>query len=161
MRLEENTFFGTNSTVLFLILDQPELKLIEQVCLKQCHVAVTSCILEGVKLNADKSTIRYTFRFDTGCCFYKYQTPPIVRDVVICGWCGNIHKVNTETFQTYLQKPTIVKSVSVKKNIGYFVIQLLPRGQPVWVWKSGSVLQFIPGKCFIFVHFLFLRDHCS
>ncbi|XP_067107931.1 COMM domain-containing protein 3 isoform X3 [Osmerus mordax] len=39
------------------ILDQPELKLIEQVCLKQCHVAVTSCILEGVKLNADKSTV--------------------------------------------------------------------------------------------------------
>merc|ERR1712131_12779 len=39
------------------ILDQPELKHIDVVLLKQCHVAATTCILEGVKHNADKSTV--------------------------------------------------------------------------------------------------------
>ncbi|KAG8009398.1 COMM domain-containing protein 3 [Nibea albiflora] len=39
------------------VLDQPELKQIDQILLKQCHTAATTFILEAVKLNADKSTI--------------------------------------------------------------------------------------------------------
>ncbi|KAF3703500.1 COMM domain-containing protein 3 [Channa argus] len=39
------------------ILDQPELKQIDQILLKQSHTAATTFILEAVKQNADKSTI--------------------------------------------------------------------------------------------------------
>ncbi|XP_038829025.1 COMM domain-containing protein 3 isoform X1 [Salvelinus namaycush] len=39
------------------VLDQPELKHIDQKLLKHCHTAATTCILEGVKQNVDKSTI--------------------------------------------------------------------------------------------------------
>ncbi|XP_029935825.1 LOW QUALITY PROTEIN: uncharacterized protein LOC115379240 [Myripristis murdjan] len=39
------------------ILDQPELKHIDQIVLKQSHAAATTFILEAVKQNADKSTI--------------------------------------------------------------------------------------------------------
>ncbi|TMS09164.1 COMM domain-containing protein 3 [Larimichthys crocea] len=39
------------------VLDQPELKQIDQILLKQCHTAATTFILEAVKQNADKSTI--------------------------------------------------------------------------------------------------------
>lgn len=38
--------------------DQPELKQIDQILLKQSHTAATTFILEAVKQNADKSTIR-------------------------------------------------------------------------------------------------------
>ncbi|KAM9337623.1 COMM domain-containing protein 3 [Symphorus nematophorus] len=39
------------------VLDQPELKQIDQILLKQTHTAATTFILEAVKQNADKSTI--------------------------------------------------------------------------------------------------------
>ncbi|KAI4806940.1 COMM domain-containing protein 3 [Pseudochaenichthys georgianus] len=39
------------------VLDQAELKQVEQIALKQSHTAATTFILEAVKLNADKSTI--------------------------------------------------------------------------------------------------------
>ncbi|XP_068160519.1 COMM domain-containing protein 3 [Antennarius striatus] len=39
------------------VLDQPELKQIDKILLKQCHTATTTLILEAVKQNADKSTI--------------------------------------------------------------------------------------------------------
>ncbi|XP_054479050.1 COMM domain-containing protein 3 [Anoplopoma fimbria] len=39
------------------VLDQPELKQIDQILLKQSHTAATTFILEAVKQNADKSTI--------------------------------------------------------------------------------------------------------
>nr|XP_043891599.1 uncharacterized protein LOC122775599 [Solea senegalensis] len=39
------------------VLDQPELKQIDQILLKQTHTAATTFILEAVKHNADKSTI--------------------------------------------------------------------------------------------------------
>uniref|UniRef100_A0A3B5B351 COMM domain-containing protein 3 n=1 Tax=Stegastes partitus TaxID=144197 RepID=A0A3B5B351_9TELE len=39
------------------VLDQPELKQIDQILLKQIHTAATTFILEAVKQNADKSTI--------------------------------------------------------------------------------------------------------
>ncbi|XP_067107929.1 COMM domain-containing protein 3 isoform X1 [Osmerus mordax] len=105
------------------ILDQPELKLIEQVCLKQCHVAVTSCILEGVKLNADKSTVSSCLednRFESErvevfySLFQKHKGdletllssigsgPPHVNDV---SWRleyriknGHVHKVNEPSY---------------------------------------------------------------
>uniref|UniRef100_A0A8C6NS53 COMM domain containing 3 n=1 Tax=Nothobranchius furzeri TaxID=105023 RepID=A0A8C6NS53_NOTFU len=39
------------------VLDQPELKSIDRVQLKQIHTAATTFILEGVKQNADKSAV--------------------------------------------------------------------------------------------------------
>uniref|UniRef100_A0A4W6FNA1 COMM domain-containing protein 3 n=1 Tax=Lates calcarifer TaxID=8187 RepID=A0A4W6FNA1_LATCA len=39
------------------VLDQPELKQIDQILLKQCHTAAITFILEAVRHNADKSTI--------------------------------------------------------------------------------------------------------
>ncbi|KAL7373216.1 hypothetical protein ABVT39_001535 [Epinephelus coioides] len=39
------------------VLDQPELKHIDQILLKQNHAAATTFVLEAVKQNADKSTI--------------------------------------------------------------------------------------------------------
>ncbi|XP_073686920.1 COMM domain-containing protein 3 [Garra rufa] len=39
------------------VLGHPELKHIDQTTLKHCHTAATTLILEGVKQNADKSTI--------------------------------------------------------------------------------------------------------
>ncbi|CAJ1082329.1 COMM domain-containing protein 3 [Xyrichtys novacula] len=39
------------------VLDQPELKHIDQILLKQTHTAATTFILEAVKHNSDKSTI--------------------------------------------------------------------------------------------------------
>ncbi|XP_059182889.1 COMM domain-containing protein 3 [Centropristis striata] len=39
------------------VLDQPELKHIDQILLKQTHTAATTFILEAVKQNADKSTL--------------------------------------------------------------------------------------------------------
>ncbi|XP_030612391.1 COMM domain-containing protein 3 [Archocentrus centrarchus] len=39
------------------VLDQPELKQVDQILLKQSHTAATTFILEAVKQNADKSTI--------------------------------------------------------------------------------------------------------
>lgn len=38
--------------------DQPELKRLDQIMLKQSHTAATTFILEAVKQSADKSTIR-------------------------------------------------------------------------------------------------------
>ncbi|XP_040921538.1 COMM domain-containing protein 3 [Toxotes jaculatrix] len=39
------------------VLDQPELRRIDQILLKQTHAAATTFILEAVKQNADKSTM--------------------------------------------------------------------------------------------------------
>ncbi|XP_014890208.1 COMM domain-containing protein 3 [Poecilia latipinna] len=39
------------------VLDQPELKHMDRILLKQSHAALTTFILEAVKHNADKSTI--------------------------------------------------------------------------------------------------------
>ncbi|XP_075907262.1 COMM domain-containing protein 3 [Nelusetta ayraudi] len=39
------------------VLDQPELKRIDQIVVKQSHTAATTLILEAVKYNADQSTI--------------------------------------------------------------------------------------------------------
>uniref|UniRef100_A0A8C1JKL1 COMM domain containing 3 n=1 Tax=Cyprinus carpio TaxID=7962 RepID=A0A8C1JKL1_CYPCA len=39
------------------VLGHPELRHIDQTTLKHCHTAATTFILEGVKQNADKSTI--------------------------------------------------------------------------------------------------------
>ncbi|KTF94464.1 hypothetical protein cypCar_00030632 [Cyprinus carpio] len=39
------------------VLGHPDLKHIDQTTLKHCHTAATTFILEGVKQNADKSTI--------------------------------------------------------------------------------------------------------
>ncbi|XP_029313500.1 COMM domain-containing protein 3 [Cottoperca gobio] len=39
------------------VLDQPELKQLDQIVLKQSHTAATTFILEAVKQSADKSTI--------------------------------------------------------------------------------------------------------
>ncbi|KAM9839685.1 polycomb complex protein BMI-1-A [Aulostomus maculatus] len=39
------------------VLDEPELKQVDQIALKQSHAAVATFILEAVKQNADKSTI--------------------------------------------------------------------------------------------------------
>lgn len=44
---------------LCVVIDQPELKHIDQIVVKQSHTAATTFILEAVKNNADKSTIRY------------------------------------------------------------------------------------------------------
>lgn len=41
----------------FFVLDNNELKHIEQTVVKHCHSAVATCILECVKQNADRSTI--------------------------------------------------------------------------------------------------------
>ena len=42
-----------------LITADPGLENIDRVLVKRCHAAATTCILEMVKQNADKSTIRY------------------------------------------------------------------------------------------------------
>ncbi|XP_029552423.1 COMM domain-containing protein 3 isoform X2 [Salmo trutta] len=61
------------------VLDQPELKPIDQKLLKHCHTAATTCILEGVKQNVDKSTISLCLedvRFDverTDVFYITYQ----------------------------------------------------------------------------------------
>ncbi|KAM9436631.1 COMM domain-containing protein 3 [Clarias gariepinus] len=39
------------------VFDHPELKNVDQALLNQCHIAVTTFILEGVKHNADMSTL--------------------------------------------------------------------------------------------------------
>ncbi|XP_029955932.1 COMM domain-containing protein 3 [Salarias fasciatus] len=61
------------------VLDQPELKQIDQILLKQIHTAATTFILEAVKHNVDKSTIsssleELTFTADRIEIFYSaYQ----------------------------------------------------------------------------------------
>lgn len=44
--------------VFVCLIDQPELKQIDQILVKQSHAAATTFILEAVKLNADNTTIR-------------------------------------------------------------------------------------------------------
>lgn len=46
------------NTVVFVVPDLPELKQVDQILLKQIHTATTTFILEVVKHNSDKSTIR-------------------------------------------------------------------------------------------------------
>ncbi|KAF7668132.1 hypothetical protein LDENG_00031170 [Lucifuga dentata] len=101
------------------LLDQPELKQMDQILLKQSHTAATTFILEAVKQNADKSTIsscleEVTFSAERIEIFYNaYQKhkkeldrllasigrrPPQITDV---SWRlqyhiknGQVHKVN-------------------------------------------------------------------
>uniref|UniRef100_A0AB40E764 COMM domain-containing protein 3 n=1 Tax=Esox lucius TaxID=8010 RepID=A0AB40E764_ESOLU len=105
------------------VLDQPEFKRIDQMLLKHCHNAATTCILEGVKQNADKSTISSCLedlRFDAErtdvfySIYQKYRSdletllssigrcPPHINDV---SWRleyriknGHVHKVNEPSY---------------------------------------------------------------
>ncbi|AWP20771.1 putative COMM domain-containing protein 3 isoform 4 [Scophthalmus maximus] len=62
------------------VLDQPELKQVDQILLKQTHTAAATFILEAVKHNADRSTIsssleELTFSAERIEIFYcTYQT---------------------------------------------------------------------------------------
>lgn len=49
---------AASSHRVLVVTDQPELRQIDQILLKQTHTAATTFILEAVKQNADKSTIR-------------------------------------------------------------------------------------------------------
>ncbi|KAK6299569.1 COMM domain-containing protein 3 [Coregonus clupeaformis] len=105
------------------VLDQPEFKRLDQKLLKHCHTAVTTCILEGVKQNADKSSISacledVSFDAERTEVFYttyqKYKSdletllsslgrcPPHVNDVSwrleYCIKNGHVHKVNEPSY---------------------------------------------------------------
>lgn len=54
----EMLLFCSSCRAYRLALEQPELKNIDQILVKQSHTAATTFILEAVKHNADKSTIR-------------------------------------------------------------------------------------------------------
>ncbi|KAL7840834.1 hypothetical protein AOLI_G00261570 [Acnodon oligacanthus] len=109
---------GTDSA-----LDHPELKNIDQALLKHCHVAATTFILEGVKQNADKSTISSCLedvKFDServDAFYTSYQKnkrnlesllssidrcPPHITDaswrLEYCIKNGHVHKVNQPSF---------------------------------------------------------------
>ncbi|KAL6462896.1 hypothetical protein MHYP_G00293180 [Metynnis hypsauchen] len=104
-------------------LDHPELKNIDQALLKHCHVAATTFILEGVKQNADKSTISSCLedvKFDServDAFYTSYQKnkrnlenllssidrcPPHITDaswrLEYCIKNGHVHKVNQPSF---------------------------------------------------------------
>lgn len=53
----EMLLFCSSCRAYRLALEQPELKNIDQILVKQSHTAATTFILEAVKHNADKSTI--------------------------------------------------------------------------------------------------------
>ncbi|XP_020349856.1 COMM domain-containing protein 3 isoform X1 [Oncorhynchus mykiss] len=105
------------------VLDQPEFKRLDQKLLKHCHTAATTCILEGVKQNADKSTISACLEdvgFDaerTEVFYTTYQKcrsdletllsslgrcPPHINDVSwrleYCIKNGHVHKVNEPSY---------------------------------------------------------------
>ncbi|MCI4391454.1 hypothetical protein PGIGA_G00134600 [Pangasianodon gigas] len=105
------------------VLDYPELKNIDQALLKHCHIAATTFILEGVKQNADRSTIcscLEDLRFDSERvdAFYElYQKsktnlekllssidrcPPHITDVSwrldYCIKNSHVHKVNQPSY---------------------------------------------------------------
>ncbi|KAM8730856.1 COMM domain-containing protein 3 [Acanthopagrus schlegelii] len=96
------------------VLDQPELKRLDQILLKQSHTAATTFILEAVKQSADKSTIsscleELTFSAERIEIFYstyqKHKTeldrllasigrcPPRVNDV---SWRLQYHMKNSQ-----------------------------------------------------------------
>ncbi|KAL7835537.1 hypothetical protein SRHO_G00278840 [Serrasalmus rhombeus] len=104
-------------------LDHPELKKIDQALLKHCHVATTTFILEGIKQNADKSTISSCLedvKFDServDAFYTSYQKnkrnlenllssidrcPPHITDaswrLEYCMKNGHVHNVNQPTF---------------------------------------------------------------
>uniref|UniRef100_A0A674BB84 COMM domain-containing protein 3 n=1 Tax=Salmo trutta TaxID=8032 RepID=A0A674BB84_SALTR len=102
------------------VLDQPEFKALDQKLLKHCHTAATTCILEGVKQNADKSTISACLEdvsFDaertevfyttylvitTLLCTSLGRCPPHINDVSwrleYCIKNGHVHKVNEPSY---------------------------------------------------------------
>nr|ACI69223.1 COMM domain-containing protein 3 [Salmo salar] len=105
------------------VLDRPEFKALDQKLLKHCHTAATTCILEGVKQNADKSTISacledVSFDAERTEVFYttylKYKSdletllsslgrcPPHINDVSwrleYCIKNGHVHKVNEPSY---------------------------------------------------------------
>ncbi|XP_030624624.1 COMM domain-containing protein 3 isoform X1 [Chanos chanos] len=66
--LSELAFRGLLSSESEAVLDHPDLKQIDPIVLKHCHIALTTFILESVKQNADKSTVSSCLedvRFDT------------------------------------------------------------------------------------------------
>ncbi|KAL1006593.1 hypothetical protein UPYG_G00074220 [Umbra pygmaea] len=105
------------------VLDQTEFKRVDQTLLKHCHTAATTFILEGVKQNADKSTISSCLedvRFDAErtelfyATYQKYKSdvetllssigrcPPHINDL---SWRleyriknGHVHKVNEPSY---------------------------------------------------------------
>ncbi|KAM6976732.1 COMM domain-containing protein 3 [Aplochiton taeniatus] len=105
------------------ILDVPEFRSIDQALLKQCHAAATTCILEGVKQNVDKSSFSscledVRFEVEKIEIFYTFylqnkgnletvlsslqRCPPHINDV---SWRleynmknGHVHKVNEPSY---------------------------------------------------------------
>uniref|UniRef100_A0A674DQZ9 COMM domain-containing protein 3 n=1 Tax=Salmo trutta TaxID=8032 RepID=A0A674DQZ9_SALTR len=97
------------------VLDQPELKPIDQKLLKHCHTAATTCILEGVKQNVDKSTISLCLedvRFDVERTDVFYITYQVMTTLlwrcpshINVSWRleyliknGHVHKVNEPSY---------------------------------------------------------------
>uniref|UniRef100_A0A4W5K8A4 COMM domain-containing protein 3 n=1 Tax=Hucho hucho TaxID=62062 RepID=A0A4W5K8A4_9TELE len=124
------------------VLDQPELKRIDQKLLKHCHTAATTCILEGVKQNVDKSTISSCledFRFDaerTDVFYITYQVmttllwrcPPHINDV---SWRleypiknGHVHKVNEPSYLIFIKQNTNNGGSSEEVNFSCTMEQL-------------------------------------
>uniref|UniRef100_G3ND66 COMM domain-containing protein 3 n=1 Tax=Gasterosteus aculeatus TaxID=69293 RepID=G3ND66_GASAC len=81
------------------VLDQPELKQIDQILLKQSHTAATTFILEAVKQNADKSTI------SIGRC------PPHIHDA---SWCLQYHVKNDQVDK--INEPFYLISLNTEKE---------------------------------------------
>ncbi|KAG5268137.1 hypothetical protein AALO_G00208640 [Alosa alosa] len=104
-------------------LDHPQLNHIDQSVLKHCHIATTTFILEGVKQNADKSTLSSCLedvsfdaeRIDVFYSSYQHHkrsletllesiggSPPHVTDVLwrldYCIKNSHVHKVNQPSY---------------------------------------------------------------
>ncbi|XP_017308136.2 COMM domain-containing protein 3 [Ictalurus punctatus] len=105
------------------VFDYPELKNMDQSLLKHCHIAATTFILEGVKQNADRSTICSSLedlKFDServDAFYMLYQKnktnlekllssidgcPPHITDVSwrldYCIKNSHVHKVNQPSY---------------------------------------------------------------
>uniref|UniRef100_A0A9J7X245 COMM domain-containing protein 3 n=2 Tax=Cyprinus carpio TaxID=7962 RepID=A0A9J7X245_CYPCA len=100
------------------VLGHPDLKHIDQTTLKHCHTAATTFILEGVKQNADKSTISscledvkflnervdtFYISFQVGQCFVSLiHGPPHITDaewrLEYCIKNSHVHKVNQPSY---------------------------------------------------------------
>ncbi|XP_030624625.1 COMM domain-containing protein 3 isoform X2 [Chanos chanos] len=121
--LSELAFRGLLSSESEAVLDHPDLKQIDPIVLKHCHIALTTFILESVKQNADKSTVSSCLedvRFDTEradalCTLYQQnktdlenllssidKCPPHITDVSwrleYCMKNAHVHKVNQPSY---------------------------------------------------------------
>ncbi|XP_062841373.1 COMM domain-containing protein 3 [Trichomycterus rosablanca] len=131
------------------VFDQPDLKNIDQVLLKQCHVAAATFILEAVKQNTDKSTISscledIRFNSDKVDVFYTiYQKnktnlenllsgidrcPPHITDVSwrldYCIKNSHVHKVNQPSYLISLNTESGDNEVSSEVNFSCTLVQL-------------------------------------